>query len=49
MLRLTAVRAPFYAEVADLVIDVDDLEPPDVAERIIAAAGADGPALSEKS
>ena len=49
LLRLSAVRAPFYAEVADLVIDVDDLEPPDVAERIIAAAGADGPALSEKS
>jgi shikimate kinase len=49
LLHLSAVRAPFYAEVADLVIDVDDLEPADVAERIVTAVGAGGPAMSEKS
>jgi hypothetical protein len=42
------VRAPFYAEVADLVIDVDALGAAQVAERIVAALGADGPALSGK-
>ena len=49
MVRLSEDRGPFYAEVADLVIDVDDLEPAEVAERIVAAVGADGPALSGKS
>ena len=49
MVRLSAVRAPFYAEVADLVIDVDDLGATEVAERIVAAVGADGPARSGKS
>ncbi len=41
VVRLHAVRAPFYEEVADLVVDVDDLEPDEVAERILAAVGAD--------
>ena len=35
--RLDAVRRPLYAEVADVVIDVDDLEPSMVADRILAA------------
>ena len=34
------MRAPFYAEVADLVIDVDDLDPEAVADRIIDAMDA---------
>ena len=38
--RLDAVRAPLYAEVADLVIDVDELPAADVARRILAAVGA---------
>jgi len=45
MVRLNAVRAPLYAEVADLVIDVDDLPADEVAGRILAeappAAGVD--------
>ncbi len=42
------MRAPFYAEVADLVIDVDHLGAAEVADRIVAAVDADGPALSGK-
>jgi shikimate kinase len=38
MVRLNAVRAPLYAEVADLVIDVDDLPAEEVARRILAEA-----------
>ncbi len=38
MVRLEAVRAPLYAEVSAIVIDVDDLAPEDVAARIVAAA-----------
>jgi len=41
MLRLSADRAPFYEEVAHLVIDVDNLAPDQVAEQILAAVGAD--------
>jgi shikimate kinase len=40
MVRLNAVRAPLYAEVADVVIDVDELPAAEVARRILAAAGA---------
>jgi shikimate kinase len=40
MVRLSEERAPFYEEVADDVIDVDDLAPADVAARIIEEAGA---------
>lgn len=39
MVRLTKERAPFYEELADEVIDVDELSPDDVADRVIAAAG----------
>lgn len=39
MVRLVKERAPYYAELADEVIDVDDLSPDDVAERVISAAG----------
>ena len=35
--RLSAERAPFYAEVADLVIDVDDLGAAEVARRVVDA------------
>jgi shikimate kinase len=43
--RLIAVRAPFYAEVADLVLDVDDLNPASVADRIVDAM--DGAAAAD--
>ncbi len=33
--HLNSVRAPFYAEVADVIIDVDELSPAAVADRII--------------
>ncbi len=36
LIELNEVRAPLYAEVADIVIDVDDLAPDQVAERILA-------------
>ena len=39
MTRLAEERAPYYAELADDVIDVDDLSPDEVADRVIAAAG----------
>jgi shikimate kinase len=45
MVRLNEVRAPLYAEVADLVIDVDDLSPQAVAALILeAVVGAQAPA-----
>ncbi|MGD0881762.1 MAG: shikimate kinase [Acidimicrobiales bacterium] len=34
---LDAVRRPLYGEVADVIIDVDDLEPSRVVDRILAA------------
>ena len=34
--RLDAVRRPLYAEVADVVIDVDDLTPEAVADQVLA-------------
>lgn len=37
--RLEAERTPLYAEIADVVVDVDDLEPAEVVERVLAAAG----------
>jgi shikimate kinase len=40
MLRLHAVRAPLYAEVADVVLDVDELDPVSVAQRVIDAMDA---------
>ncbi len=40
MVRLNDVRAPLYAEVADLVIDVDDKSPKAVAALILEAVGA---------
>ncbi len=40
VLRLNAVRAPLYAEVADLVLDVDDLPPSAVIDRIVDAMDA---------
>jgi shikimate kinase len=39
MARLLAERAPYYAEVADAVIDVDHLTPDEVADRVLDAAG----------
>jgi shikimate kinase len=43
--RLSAARGPIYAELADLIFDVDRLSPPQVVDRIVAAladrAGAD--------
>ena len=40
VVHLNAVRAPFYAEVADVVLDVDELDPVTVADRIIDAMDA---------
>jgi shikimate kinase len=37
MQRLTEVRAPIYAELADLALDVDRMSPPQVVDRILAA------------
>ncbi len=37
---LEAVRNPFYDEVADVIIDVDELTPAAVAQRIIDAMDA---------
>jgi len=34
--ELDAVRRPFYQEVADVVVDVDDLDAPRVVDRILA-------------
>ncbi len=35
LVRIEAERRPLYEEVAGVVIDVDDLTPPDVAERVL--------------
>jgi len=35
--ELDRIRRPLYAEVADAVIDVDDLNPSEIAERVISA------------
>jgi shikimate kinase len=40
VVRLAAVRAPLYAELADVVLDVDALDPVTVADRIIDAMDA---------
>ncbi len=37
LVELDAVRRPLYEEVADVVVDVDDLDPSRVADRILAA------------
>ena len=39
---LDEVRRPFYAEVADAVVDVDDLAAGEVVERVLAATRAGG-------
>jgi shikimate kinase len=44
MARLYRERAPLYAQVADLVIDVDQLAPTQVVARILAVVGDDGAA-----
>lgn len=36
--RLDRVRRPFYAELAHVVVDVDDVAPAAVADRVLAAA-----------
>ena len=43
VVRLDAVRAPLYAELADIVLDVDELDPMAVADRIIDAMDAAPP------
>ncbi len=37
LVELDAVRRPLYEEVADVVVDVDDLDPSTVVDRILAA------------
>jgi shikimate kinase len=46
MARLLAERSPFYAEVADAVIDVEGLTPDQVADRVLDAAGLRPPGES---
>jgi len=36
---LDALRRPLYAEIADAVVDVDELEPAQVADAVVRAAG----------
>jgi shikimate kinase len=38
--RLSAARAPIYADLADLTFDVDRMSPPQVVDRIVAALHA---------
>jgi shikimate kinase len=40
--RLAEGRAPIYAELADLVFDVDRLSPPEVVDHIIEAVQSRG-------
>jgi shikimate kinase len=40
--RIDAQRRALYEEVADVVIDVDDLAPGAVADRVLSVAGPDG-------
>lgn len=42
--RLSVEREPVYAELADLVFDVDRLPPPEVVDRIVAAMSEVEPA-----
>jgi chorismate synthase len=45
--RLEAVRRPFYAQVADHVVDVDELGAAQVAERVVGLLDADADADAE--
>ena len=38
--RLASERAPFYTEVADVIVDVDDLSEEEVADRVLAVVEA---------
>jgi shikimate kinase len=49
MTRLFAERAPFYGEVADLVVDVDRLSPKEVMARILEVVGSDGASARPRS
>ena len=40
VIELSAARAPFYVELADVVLDVDDLDPASVVDRILDAMDA---------
>jgi shikimate kinase len=40
--HLSAERAPIYAELADLVFDVDQLAPPQIVDKIVAAVRDQG-------
>jgi shikimate kinase len=42
--RLAAERAPYYTELADVEIDVDERKAEDVAEEVLAAVGEPPPA-----
>jgi len=45
---LDAERRPLYAEVADVTVDVDALDAPTVADRVIEAVGLDAPGRQER-
>jgi shikimate kinase len=49
VVRLDTVRAPLYAELADVVLDVDELTAVAVADRIINAWDATADALPEQT
>jgi shikimate kinase len=40
--RLSAQREPLYRDVADVIVDVDDLTPEQVVDRVVAVATAGG-------
>lgn len=41
--RLESERRPYYAELADVVVDVDEIGPEQVAEAVLEAVGSGGP------
>jgi shikimate kinase len=47
LVRLNDVRAPLYAEVADIVLDVDELDSVTVADRIVDAMDAAATAIAD--
>jgi shikimate kinase len=47
--RLSVQRAPIYAELADLVFDVDQLSPPQVVDRIVAGLREQGVKVTSRA
>jgi len=47
LVRLAEERRPYYEEVADTVIDVDDLTPDQVVDQVVEVANAPAPPVQE--